>query len=112
MIATARKIVDILFPQALVRRPMLNRVLWVLFAIAFFQSGMAFTTLLLETERFAGGMDWLWVSLFPILLPAFFVVNRRLGCGAGRCHARACAQNTATPSVPSKGGSSRVGPMP
>lgn len=111
IVATMRAIVDFLLPQALVRRPLINRSLWLLFAIAFFQSGMAFTTLLLEPESFRGGLDWLWVILFPILLPAFFIVNRRLGCGAGRCTTRACIQTPSTPEMPNEDASPGVGPM-
>lgn len=112
MVATIRAIVGVLLPQALIRRPIFNRLLWILFAIAFFQSGMAFTTLALEPESFRGGLDWLWAILFPLLFPAFFIVNRRLGCGTGRCTANACVQSSATPEAPREGGSGGVGPMP
>ena len=65
--------------------PLLRRLLWVLFAILFYQSGLAATVWLLDPEHFGGGLDVLWALAFPVLLPAFFWVNRRLGCAAGRC---------------------------
>jgi hypothetical protein len=93
IVATMRTVVDFLLPQACVRRPLINRSLWILFAIAFFQSGMAFATLVLEPESFRAGLDWLWAILFPILLRDFFIVNRRLGCGAGRCTPKSLYSN-------------------
>jgi hypothetical protein len=71
--------------QRLMASPLFKRVLWVLFAILFYNSGQAFTIWLLEPENFAGGVDWFWMVLFPVLLPAFFVVNRHLGCASGAC---------------------------
>ena len=76
--------------QGLVLSPMGRRILWVGFAILFFQSGLAFTTWLIEPEQFEGGIGWLWVALFPILLPAFFLVNRHLGCASGACSSGQC----------------------
>jgi hypothetical protein len=70
--------------------PMGKRLLWVLFAILFYQSGLAFTVWLLEPESFQGGIEWLWILLFPVLLPAFFIVNRHLGCATGQCHSGQC----------------------
>ncbi len=60
-------------------------LIWVLFAIAFYQSGLTATRWLLESQNFRGGIDWLWLGLFPALLPLFFVVNRRFGCASGAC---------------------------
>lgn len=62
-----------------------RRLIWVVFAIVFFQSGMTATVWLIEPENFRGGIDWLWLALFPILLPLFFVVNRTCGCASGAC---------------------------
>ncbi len=73
-----------------IAHPLAKRLLWVVFAIVFYYSGLNFTVWLLEPENFAGGMDWVWVALFPVLLPAFFLVNRRLGCTGGRCASGAC----------------------
>ncbi len=70
--------------------PLTKRLLWVVFAISFYYSGLNFTVWLLEPENFAGGMKWVWVGLFPALLIAFFPVNRRLGCANGRCASGAC----------------------
>ena len=62
-------------------------LIWVLFAILFYQSGLTATRWLLESENFRGGIDWLWLGLFPALLPLFFVVNRLCGCASGHCDA-------------------------
>ena len=112
MAATIRAILDILLPHTLIHRPLVNRCLWLLFAITFFQSGMAFTTLALEPESFQGGSDWLWVMLFPVLFPAFFIVNRRLGCGTARCATKACVQTPTMPKSPHEHRPPSVGPMP
>jgi hypothetical protein len=60
-------------------------LIWVLFAIVFYQSGLTATVWLMEPETFRGGIDWLWLGLFPALLPLFFVVNRLCGCASGAC---------------------------
>ena len=70
--------------------PLTKRLLWVVFAISFYYSGLNFTVWLLEAENFAGGMKWVWVGLVPVLLPAFFLVNPRLGCASGRCASGIC----------------------
>ena len=67
-----------------------GRLIWVAFAFVFFYSGLYTTEWLLEPEQFAGGWHWLLVALFPVLLPAFFVVNRRYGCASGACRAGTC----------------------
>ena len=67
----------------LIARPFFGRVIWVLFAIVFFYSGMYFTEFVMAPREFTGGWLWLWVTAFPFLLPAFFVVNRRYGCATG-----------------------------
>jgi hypothetical protein len=77
------------FPAA-IQHPLLRRLLWVVFAAVFYQSGMTFTVRLLQPQDLGGAMDWLWIAAFPVLLPAFFVVNRRLGCASGACHTGAC----------------------
>lgn len=70
----------------LIIRPVLQRLLWVAFAILFFYSGLFFTEWLLETQTFAGGgLRWALVGLFPVLVPLFFLVNRRFGCAGGTC---------------------------
>ncbi len=65
--------------------PLAKRLLWVVFAILFYYSGLNFTVWLLEPENFAGGMHRVWLALFPVLLAAFFPVNRKLGCASGTC---------------------------
>lgn len=72
-------------------RPLAARLVWLLFAVVFYVSGEAFTLWLLEPERIGGGAQWLRVALFPFLVPAFFVVNRYLGCATGGCARGQCA---------------------
>ncbi|NIR32010.1 MAG: hypothetical protein GWN84_22430 [Gammaproteobacteria bacterium] len=60
-------------------------LIWLGFAAIFFQSGSTFTAWVLEPERFGGGLAWIWVVAFPLLLALFFVVNRRFGCARGTC---------------------------
>lgn len=69
---------------------MKKRILWVIFAILFYQSGLAFTIFVMTPEKFTGGGQWVWVVLFPVLLPAFFIVNKYLGCATGQCHTGTC----------------------
>jgi len=64
---------------------LVRSLIWVVFAIVFYQSGLTATVWLLEPENFRGGIDWLWLALFPALLPLFFVVNRLCGCASGAC---------------------------
>ena len=66
--------------------PLAKRVYWVLFAIMFYNSGQSFTIWLLEPEEFNGGVEWFWLAIFPLLLPAFFLINRHLGCASGQCN--------------------------
>lgn len=73
--------------NAVVANPLCRWLVWLGFAILFYTSGEAFTTWLLEPERIQAGLQWLWIALFPALLPAFFIVNRRFGCAAGSCAA-------------------------
>ena len=68
-----------------------RRLAWLGFAAVFYQSGLAFTIWLLEPIRVSGA-EWVWVALFPGLLPAFFLVNRVLGCGSGHCGTGTCTQ--------------------
>lgn len=76
--------------RRLAASPLSQRLAWVVFAILFYQSGEAFTVWLLDRESFAGGMDWLWLAAFPVLLPGFFLVNRYLGCATGGCAEGRC----------------------
>ncbi|HID48696.1 MAG TPA: hypothetical protein EYP40_03625 [Chromatiales bacterium] len=71
--------------------PLGRRLSWVLFAILFYLSGEATTVWLLEPAGFPGGWHWLGVALFPVLLPAFFVLQRFFGCRSARCQSGACA---------------------
>ena len=67
-------------------RPLLRRILWLLFAVLFFYAGLYFTEWLLEPDTFAGSpLRWALIALFPFLVPLFFYVNGRLGCGGGSC---------------------------
>ena len=76
-----------------------GRLIWVMFAFVFFYSGLFTTEWLFEPEKFAGGWRWILVGLFPVLVPAFFVVNRRYGCASGSCRGRACSPDAAVPPV-------------
>jgi hypothetical protein len=73
--------------QGVLSHGLARQLIWVAFAIVFYQSGLTATTWLLEPENFRGGIDWLWLGLFPALLPLFFVVNRLCGCASGACAA-------------------------
>ena len=77
--------------------PIFRRLVWVLFAIVFYKSGLTATVWLLEPEQFNGGFDWLWLLAFPILFPLFFVVNRHLGCASGACNQNGCDTGVRTP---------------
>ncbi len=72
----------------LITHPLSKRVYWVLFAILFYNSGQSFTIWLLQPEEFNGGAEWFWLAIFPLLLPAFFLINRHLGCASGQCSIR------------------------
>lgn len=65
--------------------PLTKRCYWVLFAVLFYNSGQSFTIWLMRPEEFSGGAEWFWLALFPLLLPAFFLINRHLGCASGQC---------------------------
>ena len=71
--------------NAIVARPLCRGLIWLGFAILFYTSGEAFTTWVLEPTRTQAGLQWLWIALFPVLVPTFFVVNRWCGCGNGAC---------------------------
>jgi hypothetical protein len=70
---------------AMQMHPLARWLVWLGFAALFFRSGLSATTWLLAREQFAGGADWVWLALFPVLLPLFFVVNGRFGCAGGSC---------------------------
>ncbi len=67
---------------AILTHPATKSIYWVLFAILFYNSGQGFTIWLLEPEGFEGGLEWIQVALFPLLLPAFFLSSRYLGCSS------------------------------
>ncbi|GMT48840.1 MAG: hypothetical protein IEMM0008_0379 [bacterium] len=73
--------------------PLIRPMVWILFAVLFYYSGLSFTTLLLEPEQFVGGFHWLLIVLFPILVPLFFVVGRYAGCASGACDTQTQAKN-------------------
>ena len=66
-------------------RSWLRFTCWLLYAVLFYNAGLATTTWLLEHNAFAGGWQWLWVAAFPVLLLGFFRLNRHLGCAGGSC---------------------------
>jgi hypothetical protein len=71
--------------RSAIGHPVNRRLVWFAFLIAFYQSGLEFTTLVLEPDTFEGGIQWLWAGSFPLMLPAFFYVSRWIGCGSGAC---------------------------
>jgi hypothetical protein len=75
------------------RYPLLRRLGWVIFAILFYMCGERFTIWLVEPEQFQGGLDWLGVILFPIVLILFFMSGRYLGCATGQCESGECSIN-------------------
>ncbi|MFQ5994954.1 MAG: hypothetical protein ACE5K1_07645 [Acidiferrobacterales bacterium] len=66
-------------------KPVVRWLIYLLFAAVFYRAGETFVIWILEPELFRGGGQWLWILLFPLLVPAFFVVNRRFGCASGSC---------------------------
>lgn len=83
--------------KALRTRPLVARLAWLLFAVIFYKSGETFTVWLLAPEGIAGAMQWFWAGLFPVLLPAFFIINRHLGCATGACAPGQCRIGTDRP---------------
>ncbi len=75
--------------------PFLRLAVYVGFAAVFFHSGLALTTWLVSPEQMGGAIDVVLALLFPVLLPAFFVVNRHFGCGSGGCAGGACTLSEA-----------------
>ena len=71
--------------QRIIYSPPGRRLIWVVFAILFYLSGEAATVWILEPQAFSGGWQWFWLSLFPVLLPAFFLLQRFFGCSGGQC---------------------------
>ena len=73
-------------PRNLLYRPFFRRLLRLAFTVLFFYSGLFFTDWLLQPDTFSGGpLRWALLVLFPLLVPLFFIVNRRLGCASGSC---------------------------
>lgn len=68
-------------------KPLLRWLIWLLFAAFFYKSGESFTVWLSEPEQVRDAVQWLWIVLFLALLPAFFIVNRHVGCASGSCAA-------------------------
>ena len=64
---------------------LLKRMVWLLFAILFYQSGLAFTTALLDPAPGLGRVDGALAAIFPVLVFAFFRLNRWAGCGSLAC---------------------------
>jgi hypothetical protein len=71
--------------QRFLYSPLGRRLSWVVFAILFYLSGEAATIWLLEPQAFNGGWQWFWLFLFPVLLPAFFLLQRFFGCSGDQC---------------------------
>ncbi|MFQ5755871.1 MAG: hypothetical protein ACE5H7_07210 [Acidiferrobacterales bacterium] len=71
--------------RVITANPVFKWLIWLLFAALFYKSGETFTVWVMEPERLQSGAEWMWIILFPLLVPVFFVVNRRLGCASGSC---------------------------
>ena len=81
---------------------MTKRFIWLIFAILFYQSGLAFTILIMTPDEFTGGFQWVWALTFPILLPSFFIINKYLGCATVACQDGQCSTDRKNdyPSMP------------
>jgi hypothetical protein len=71
--------------QRFLYSPLGRRMSWIVFAVMFYLSGEAATIWLLEPQAFTSGWQWFWLCLFPLLLPAFFRLQRFFGCSGGQC---------------------------
>jgi len=86
---------------------LIRRFAWLAYSILLYYTGLSFTTWLLEPALFQGGLDWLAVMAFPFVLPGFFVLGRRLGCGWSGCSSARCD----APSTSNRSGQGGAGPM-
>lgn len=70
----------------ILHRPILRRVLGLLFTVLFFYSGLYFTEWLFEPNTYTGGpLKWALTVVFPLLVPLSLIVNRHFGCATGSC---------------------------
>ncbi len=83
--------------RTLLAHPLSRRLGWVGFGILFYLSGEAATIWLLEPEQFTGGWQTFWLALFPVLLPAFFLLQRWFGCASGACRQGHCERDERPP---------------
>ncbi len=87
------------FPgRPLLHHPVTRRLGWLLFGVLFYLSGEAATVWLLDPAHFGGGRQWFWLALFPVLLPAFFLLPRWFGCASGHCQHGRCDLGERPPS--------------
>ncbi len=73
-----------------------KRFVWLVFAIPFYQAGLAFTIWLLEPQNLKPAQE-LWAMAFPGMMLLFVLLQRRLGCASGHCPGRP-TQDPAPPS--------------
>ncbi|MCG6871180.1 MAG: hypothetical protein LJE84_02725 [Gammaproteobacteria bacterium] len=86
--------------QTIAGYPWLRWPAYLLFAWVFYNAGETTTVWLAAPGEFSGGWAWLWVATFPLLLVAFFQVNRYLGCASGQCAAGARTKDRGDWSMP------------
>lgn len=78
----------------------IGKIIWLGFTILFFYAGLFFTEWALGAEYFTGGWRWVMVTVFPFLIPGFFIVNRRYGCASGSCKVTGKSSQDSAPRVP------------
>ncbi len=64
-----------------------KRIAWLVFAIPFYQAGLAFTVWLLEPQH-GYSVQELWAMAFPGMLLLFVLLQRHLGGASGYCRGR------------------------
>ncbi len=72
---------------------------WLSFAVLFYYSGLSFSEWVMGSQT--NEVSWvqgILIGIFPVMLPLFFVVNRRVGCASGACRPRADSNHRAADS--------------
>ena len=78
-------------------------MVWLLFAIPFYQSGLAFTVWILDPQNLRPTQE-LWALAFPGMLTLFVLLQRYAGCASGQCRAgRAGGAHKKPPAVQAGG---------
>lgn len=79
--------------------PLGRRTAWVLFAIVFYLSGESAVIWLFDARQIDSPWRWAGVLAFPLLLLAFFRLQRFFGCARGACANPESAQDTDAPAA-------------